>query len=92
MYRNISRRRFLSSTVAAASAAAVTSPVLASAGLRTGRMKIGLYTITYLGIWYRGEHMELKDLMRFIKKEILWTESLDYWSVEQKFGVIKCTS
>jgi sugar phosphate isomerase/epimerase len=32
-------------------------------------MKIGLYSITYLGIWYRGEHMELKELMRFAKKE-----------------------
>jgi sugar phosphate isomerase/epimerase len=32
-------------------------------------MKIGLYSITYLGIWYRGEAMNLKDLMRFAKKE-----------------------
>ena len=32
-------------------------------------MKIGLYSITYLGIWYKGDGMELKDLMRFAKKE-----------------------
>jgi sugar phosphate isomerase/epimerase len=32
-------------------------------------MKIGLYSITYLGVWYKGEAMELKELMRFAKKE-----------------------
>jgi len=32
-------------------------------------MKIGLYSITYLGIWYKGDGMPLKDLMRFAKKE-----------------------
>lgn len=32
-------------------------------------MKIGLYTITYLGVWYKGEGIELSELMRFAKKE-----------------------
>jgi sugar phosphate isomerase/epimerase len=32
-------------------------------------MKIGLYTITYLGVWYKGEEIELRELMRFAKKE-----------------------
>ncbi len=32
-------------------------------------MKIGLYTITYLGIWYKGDAIPLKELMRFAKKE-----------------------
>jgi sugar phosphate isomerase/epimerase len=32
-------------------------------------MKIGLYSITYLGIWYKGDAMELKDVMRLAKKE-----------------------
>ncbi len=27
-------------------------------------MRIGLYTITYLGIWYRGEPLPLEDIMR----------------------------
>jgi len=27
-------------------------------------MKIGLYTITYLGIWYRGEPLRLEDILR----------------------------
>lgn len=32
-------------------------------------MKIGLYTITYLGIWYKGDAIPLKELMRFVKEE-----------------------
>ncbi len=32
-------------------------------------MKIGLYSITYLGIWYKGDAIPLKDLMRFAKEE-----------------------
>ena len=32
-------------------------------------MKIGLYSVTYLGIWYKGDGMELKDVMRLAKKE-----------------------
>ncbi len=32
-------------------------------------MKTGLYTITYLGIWYKGDAIPLKELMRFAKKE-----------------------
>jgi len=32
-------------------------------------MKIGLYSITYLGGWYRGDAMELEDLMRCAKEE-----------------------
>lgn len=69
MHRTMSRRRFLSSSVAAVSAAAVTSPRLTSAAARTGRMKIGIYSITYLGIWYRGKPMALKELMHFAKNE-----------------------
>ena len=32
-------------------------------------MKIGLYTITYLGVWYKGDAIPLKELMRFAEKE-----------------------
>ncbi len=31
-------------------------------------MKIGLYSITYLGCWYRGEALSLPDLIRTAKK------------------------
>jgi sugar phosphate isomerase/epimerase len=32
-------------------------------------MKIGIYSITYLGVWYIGDAMPLKEFMRFAKKE-----------------------
>ena len=32
-------------------------------------MKIGIYTITYLGIWYEGDAIPLKDLMSKAKKD-----------------------
>jgi len=31
--------------------------------------KIGIYSITYMGVWYRGPAMTLEDFMRFAKKE-----------------------
>jgi sugar phosphate isomerase/epimerase len=32
-------------------------------------MKIGLYSITYLGVWYRGNPIALPDLFRLAKRE-----------------------
>lgn len=32
-------------------------------------MKIGLYSITYRGVWYRGEALELTEMMRLAKKQ-----------------------
>jgi len=32
-------------------------------------MKIGLYSITYLGVWYRGKAIELKEFMRLAKAD-----------------------
>jgi len=74
MKQEISRRRFLATAVGAAAVAATVpaaQPAAESPAKRRAKrtMKIGLYTITYLGIWYRGEGMPLRDLMRFAKKE-----------------------
>lgn len=32
-------------------------------------MKIGLYSMTYNGVWYRGDGMDCKEVMRFARKE-----------------------
>jgi D-psicose/D-tagatose/L-ribulose 3-epimerase len=32
-------------------------------------MKIGMYSITYRGVWYKGKALDIYSLMRFIKKE-----------------------
>lgn len=69
MNQDVSRRRFLSTAVAAASTAAVLSPSTYSRPVPNGRMKIGIYTITYLGIWYKGDAIPLKELMPRVKKE-----------------------
>ena len=34
---------------------------------QTAFMKIGLYSITYLGCWYRGEALTLPELIRTAK-------------------------
>ena len=71
MKQDISRRQFLAATAAAVVAPAVARP--STKRLETTEtkktMKIGLYTITYLGIWYKGDAMKLSELMRFIKKQ-----------------------
>jgi sugar phosphate isomerase/epimerase len=68
MGQDISRRQFLATTVAAATAPAMAAAAQPAAK-RGGTMKIGLYSITYLGIWYQGPAMGLKDFMRFAKKQ-----------------------
>lgn len=69
MKSEVSRRQFIGTAVGAAAASNLTfgrpSPVSAA----KGRMKIGLYTITYLGIWYQGDAIPLKEVMRFAKQE-----------------------
>ena len=55
----------------------VTTSIAATAGLATGinalsfnnqktksDIKVGLYSITFLGVWYRGEAMQLKDMVK----------------------------
>lgn len=74
MNRDISRRQFLATTVAAAAApsmAATAQPAAKRVGIMDtkDRMKIGLYTITYLGVWYKGKAIQLKDVILSAKKE-----------------------
>lgn len=68
MRKDVSRRVFLSTTAAAATAAAIRVPAK-PAEKAPGAMKIGIYTITYLGIWYEGDAIPLKDLMPKVKKD-----------------------
>ncbi len=51
----VSRRDFVGATaLAASSRGASRSP---------GGLKVGLYSITYLGVWYRGEPLTLEELL-----------------------------
>lgn len=79
MKSDISRRQFLASAAAVTAAVAAGTTTAAAEHLvnlpspaarpNNNRMKIGLYTITYLGIWYEGEAMKLKDIMSHTKKQ-----------------------
>lgn len=72
---SLDRRRFLAAAASAATMAQASgmlgpgATARAAAAPRNARMKIGLYSITFLGIWYQGRSMGLKELMRLAKKE-----------------------
>jgi len=63
----ISRREFVGASLAATAGVLSTSKLaLGEPDKRPGpsQMKVGLYTITYLGIWYRGDALPLKDVIK----------------------------
>jgi sugar phosphate isomerase/epimerase len=63
----ISRRQFVGASLAA-TAGVLNASTLASGNTtrqpRPSQMKVGLYTITYLGVWYRGSALPLKDVIK----------------------------
>jgi len=70
--KNINRREFVGASLAA------TAGLWASPGTglasqtaipkKPSGLKVGLYSITYLGIWYRGNALPLEDVIRRAKK------------------------
>jgi len=68
----MNRREFVGTTLAAASAGllgtADRSQAKPGAQEKKPGMKLGLYSITFLGIWYRGEALSLEDVIRRAKK------------------------
>jgi sugar phosphate isomerase/epimerase len=65
------RREFVGATLAAAAGALAKAHAVASkppAEEKNPRMKVGLYTITLLGIWYRGEAMKLEEIIPWAKQ------------------------
>jgi sugar phosphate isomerase/epimerase len=62
----ISRREFVGASLAATAGVLNASKLAfgdANKGREPSQMKVGLYTITYLGIWYRGDALPLKDVL-----------------------------
>jgi sugar phosphate isomerase/epimerase len=65
----LSRRQFLDRSLAAGAVATFTGLGVNSAEASTKSrpnptaIKLGLYSITYLGIWYRGEALSLEDVI-----------------------------
>ena len=60
MARNVSRRQFVQSTLAASALSAATVP--------RAHIKIGLYSITYGGVWYRGDALTVEQVIGRAKK------------------------
>jgi sugar phosphate isomerase/epimerase len=70
--KGINRRDFVGASLAAATGLWAAPPTALS-GQVTGSpkspgLKVGLYSITYLGIWYRGNALSLEDVIRRAKK------------------------
>jgi hypothetical protein len=71
-----SRRAFLNTSVMAVgasyaftpSAQAAAEPARPSASAAKSEMKVGLYSITYLGIWYRGAALSLEGVIQRARK------------------------
>ncbi|MEZ5071973.1 MAG: sugar phosphate isomerase/epimerase family protein [Bacteroidales bacterium] len=65
-FESINRRSFVKRSVAGAAALGLTNPaldLLASSGSRMAANKVGLYSITFLGVWYRGQALTLDDML-----------------------------
>jgi sugar phosphate isomerase/epimerase len=60
MSLDVSRRRFVQSALAATAVSAVAAP--------RADIKIGLYSITYAGLWYRGDPLTLEQVIGRAKK------------------------
>ena len=62
----LNRRDF--TRVAALSASAIGSGAISSAADAPGDLKIGLYSITYGGVWYRGDALSLEQVIGRAKR------------------------
>jgi sugar phosphate isomerase/epimerase len=75
----LSRRRFLATTasvavpclaatVASAAEPASSEQTRKAMPSRGGALKVGLYSITFLGLWYRGKELPLEEVVRRAKQ------------------------
>ena len=60
MTRNVSRRRFVQSALAAGALSAAAAP--------RAHVKVGLYSITYGGVWYRGDALTVEQVIGRARK------------------------
>ena len=55
-------------SVIGAAAAGLTPKLASAASSQRARMKVGLYSITYLGVWYRGDALSHEQLIERAKR------------------------
>jgi len=64
--KNINRRRFLRDTAITTGAIGLSGQALGAispAAVKAANNKVGLYSITYLGVWYKGNALTLEAMM-----------------------------
>jgi sugar phosphate isomerase/epimerase len=63
---NMNRRRFLQNAAAGTAAIGLSSPamkLMAGDSHKKAAGKVGLYSITYLGVWYKGDALSLDEML-----------------------------
>jgi hypothetical protein len=63
---NMNRRKFLHNTAVGTAAVGLSSPamnLMAGEPYKKAVNKVGLYSITFLGVWYKGEALTLDEMM-----------------------------
>ena len=63
------RRQFMGTSLAATAGLAAHLNGISQAGQnKRSNMKVGLYSITFLGVWYRGEALTLEEMIKRARK------------------------
>lgn len=66
--KGMSRRKFMLTSLAATAGLAASANLSHGTQAKRSDMKVGLYSITFLGIWFRGKAMPLDEMIRWAKK------------------------
>src|SRR4030042_3729792 len=65
----MNHRQFMGTSLTAAAGLAANLNNISQSGQKKGSdMKVGLYSITFLGVWYRGEALTLEQVIKRAKK------------------------
>lgn len=65
----MNRRQFVSTSIAATAGLVTNLNTVSQSSQRLkSNMKVGLYSITFLGIWYRGKALALEEIVRRARK------------------------
>lgn len=64
----MNRRQFMCTSLAATAGLVANLNDISQGSLKKSDMKVGLYSITFLGVWYRGEALTLEQMIKRAKK------------------------
>lgn len=64
----MNRRQFMGTSLAATAGLAANLNDISQGSQKKSNMKVGLYSITFLGVWYRGEALTLEQIIKRAKK------------------------